>query len=524
MHPLAQQVQLARQAYARGEHARAVAICNRLMAQIGERSDLLNIKAVSLLAQGQVEDAEVSMRKALKHSPRDARLRLNAANIYKARSQHKLIKRCAHEAIRLAPRDAVVLYQSALLFRHCGDYPRALRAVERCLQIKPDFSHAWHLKGSTLFDLGKNGEAQSAFEKTVELDPTDIRALSALINIRGDRLDDQATVAMLERIQLNGASAADRASAAHALGKMYHHDGQYEAAFARFNTANTLAASSGPFNPDAWRHRIDHIITASAGPGVLTTTRGGGSQNLVFIVGMPRSGTTLCEHVLSANSGVLACGELATMENIEKAWVRRGVDPYRADLANRELEQASASYLASLPGNQHEYGLVTDKAPMNFERLGLIHRVFPQARFLHCLRHPLDTILSCYMQDFLSGLSFSYDLAHLAQVYVDHTRLMRHWMKLLPDLIHVVNYEQFVARQEAETRAMAAFLQLDFEDAMMTPHLQDRAVVTASNVQVRQAVYSSSIGRWKKYRPWLGSAITILQNEGILDPELNCLL
>ena len=515
---------MAKQAYARGEYTQAVRLCDQLAKRLGARDDLLNIKSVSLLALGRIEDAEIAIRKAIKLNPRIAGMHLNAASIYKALSLNKQVKRHALDAVRLAPKEAIVLYQAALLCRDCGDYPQALRIIDRCLQVQPGFSLGWHLKGSALMDLGEPEAAQTALEKSVQLEPRNIRALSALINLRGDSLADSDTVALLKQTQSMGASNADRASATFALGNMYRRDGQHDVAFTHYLKANALVAASKPFNLGAWEQKQVDVMRASSEPDALSSARGSSGANLVFIVGMPRSGTTLCEQVLSANSRVLACGELATMLHIENSLVRRKLDPYQGNLDKKEFEGAAAKYLSTLPKDYQKSQLVTDKAPMNLERIGLIHLIFPQARFLYCIRHPLDTILSCYMQDFQAGLIFAFDLEHITKVYIAHTQLMKHWIKLLPEQIHIVNYEQYIANQETKTREMAEFLQLDFEADMLTPHLKERAVVTASNLQVRQAVYSSSIGRWKNYQTELAAVITSLQNEGLLDTDLNSLL
>jgi tetratricopeptide (TPR) repeat protein len=494
-----------------------VAICNQLLARLGARDDLLNIKALALSAQGRSEAAVEAIRKALKLNPKVAGMHLNAAGIYKGQSRFKLAKRHAMEAIRLAPREPALLYQAALLLRDCRDYARALRTIERCLQVQPGFSQGWHLKGSALIDLGHIEAAQQALQKAVELDPDDVRALSSLVKIRGDQLDNRAVVAQLERIRTHAGKAMDRASAGFVLGKMHHRDGQYDAAFSLLQEANGLVAQSRPFDLGGWQRQVEHI--RQTGAGDLASPRSSGGGNLVFIIGMPRSGTTLCEQVLSANSNVLACGELAAMEHIEHGFTHRGVDPYRDSMNDKDLDGAADAYLSSLPGDYHAYQLVTDKAPMNFERVGMISRIFPGARFLYCTRHPLDTIFSCFMQDF-QALSFATGIEQITQVYIGHVRLMRHWMNLVPGKIRVVNYETYVADQQAATREMAGFLELDYEEGMMAPHLQERAVVTASNLQVRQAVYSSSIGRWNKYEKHLAPAIALLQKEKLLDADL----
>lgn len=512
---------MAKQAYAQGQHEQAVRLCDQLISRLGLRDDLLNIKALSLLALGRVEAAEVSMRKALKLNSRAAGMHLNAAGIYKSLSQNKQVKRHALEAVRLAPREAVVLYQSALFCRYCGDYSQALRIIDRCLQIQPEFSRAWQLKGSALTDLGKTEAAQTAMEQAVELDPGNVRALSTLINLRGDRLCDTKTVALLEQIRSTAASLADRASAAFSLANLYRNDRQYDVAFAHFLEANALVASNKPFDINSWEEKTRRTAEASGMPGILEPLKAGSGANLVFIVGMPRSGTSLCEQVLSANSHVLTCGELSTIENIEGSLARQGFNPYQSNPDRSQFERAASLYLSALPKNHGSFQLVTDKAPMNFEYIGLIHLLFPQARFLYCIRHPLDTILSCFMQDFHAGLVFASNLEWITRVYIAHAQLMKHWIKLLPGLIHTVKYEQYIEHQEAETHGMAEFLELDFQAAMLTPHLQERAVVTASNLQVRQAVYGSSIGRWKNYQTQLTGVIDMLQKAGLLDEELN---
>jgi len=516
-----QQIQLAKQAYARGQYASAVKICDQLAASLAKRDDLLNIKALSLLALGRVEAAEITIRQALKLNPRVAGMHLNAAGIYKALSLNKQVKRHVMEAVRLAPREARVLYQAALLLRDVGDYSQALRVIDRCVQMQPDFSHGWYLKGSILVDQGETKSALTALETSLELDPSNVRALSTLVSLRGDSTADVKTMERLRHIQSSGAAPKDRASAKFALAGMHDRDSQYEEAFTLYLEANAMVSAAQPFNPDAWEEAVADVLRASTVPGALKNSAGNSGDQLVFIIGMPRSGTTLCEQVLSAHPAVLACGELAAMAQIDSGFRRRGLDPYQTDLAAKEIERAANLYISVLPKDQHKYQCVMDKAPMNFERVGLIHRLFPKAQFIYCTRHPLDTILSCFMQDFQAGLIFASSLEHITRVYIAHTQLMRHWMSLIPGLIHSVNYEQYIANQEAETQRMADFLKLDFEQNMLNPHLQQRPVTTASNLQVRQAVYASSVGRWKNYQSQLSEVIALLQQADLLDAELN---
>lgn len=516
--------QNAKQAYSRGDFVQAVKGFDELLSQLGPRDDLLNMKALSLLAMGQLEAAGSAISKAIKLNPNMAGMHLNAARIYSGLSQTRQVKRHIKDAIQLSPREPSVLYQAALLSRECDDYAQAQRILDRCLQVKPDFALAWHLQGVTLIDLGEFDAAQTALENAVKMQPSNAKALSALIKLRGDRLADTETVILLEKIRTSQAPPADRGTATFSLANLYRREKQFEQAFELYEQANQLTATSRPYDADAWSKHIDALIAAtSPGPDYIPAEGSAGS-NLVFIVGMPRSGTSLVEQILSASPEVMACGELATMQHIEVSLYRQGVNPYANASANQKrskaLSAAAELYLAALPKDHHQFAAVIDKAPTNFERIGLIQQVFPSARFIYCQRHPLDTILSCYMQDFHAGLGFAFGLEKLTRMYVDQVRLMNHWQSVLPDSIYRLEYETLVNHLESQSRDLTDFLDIDFDEAMLTPHLQNRAVVTASNVQVRKPVYTSSVGNWKNYRSQLDACIQILQKHDILDEEL----
>jgi len=517
--PAHQLFQQAKQAYTQSNYAQALNLCNQLLSSMGKRDDLLNLKALSCLALGQLEDAEEAIRQALKINPRMAGMHLNAGRIYSGLSRNKLVRRHAREAFRQAPREPAVLYQAALLYRNCGDYGQAIRIIDRCLAIQPELSHGWQLKGSILTDVGDFEAAQVALEKSVSLPPGNARALSVLINIRGDRLADAHTVALLENIRSGAPSVADRATAAFSLADMHRREEHYDSAFELYREANEAMAATRPYDIEAWEHRNDKIIQITKGTGGLLAPAGAAGSNLVFIIGMPRSGTSLCEQVLSAHPGVLACGELSAMQNIESSLERKGIAPCslqsEPDSRPQELELAASHYLSALPKDHQKYSCVIDKAPMNFERVGFINQVFPGARFIYCDRNPLDTILSCFVQNFQAGLHFASSLENITRVYSTHVQLMRHWKDLLPQKIHRVSYESLVTDLESEARAMSDFLQLEFEPAMLQPHQQQRAVKTASNLQVRRPVYSSSIGNWKNYQTQLQGVIALLKEHGL---------
>ena len=517
--------QSAKQAYSSGDFDKAVSLCDQLLARLGQRDDLLNLKALSLLAADQTEAAAAAISAAIKINPKMVGMHLNAARIFLNLSLNKQAKRHIKEAIQLAPREPTALYQAALLSRECNDYSQAQRILDRCLQVKPDFALAWHLQGSTLIDLGRFEEAQQALEKSIELDPGNARAMSALLKIRGDTLEATASVKLLEAIINSNAPIADRGTATFSLANMYHRERQYDQAFDLFKAANAMAYSVRKFDLNAWNARIDGLINATGAAADFVPATGSSGANLLFIVGMPRSGTSLCEQILSASQDLMACGELTAMQNIENAFARQGLNPYQLLEQDRSpgkaLVNAGEVFLSALPKGHAKHRCVIDKAPMNMERIGMIQQMFPSAKFIYCQRHPLDTILSCYMQEFNRGLGHTFNLEMLTRVYADYVRLINHWTSIFPEQIFTLNYESLVNNLESDVLKMTQFLQLPFQADMLNPHLQDRAVGTASNVQVRKPVNSSSINRWKNYAGQLDVVIQILQSHDILDQDLN---
>jgi len=511
----------ARQAFAMGDHQRVAQLCQQLLRQVGPRADVLNLQGLALLNLGQTEAAAASLGQAVKREPARAELRLNAALAFEQLCDFRQAKRQALEAARLAPRAAPILYQAARTLRQCGDHARALRLVERLLQANPDHADAWHLKGSLHMDLGEFQPAEAAMERVVALEPLHARALSTLAELRRDTLENSATATMLEQVCATAPAPADRAAALFTLAGLAHRGGHHDEAFERYRQANALMAQSRPFDIDAWERSQQASLEDPDASRLATAGGGSRGANLVFVVGMPRSGTTLCEQALGAHPEVMACGEMQTMRVLDAGMRNRGI-VLAKDLLGLEaktLQAMAAHYLASLPAGHESFGRLVDKATMNFERIGFIHTLFPGARFVWMRRQALDTILSCWFQNFQAGLNWSFDLACTARVYVMHLRLMEQWRRLFPARILAVRYEELVDDLPGQAHALAEFLELDFHPAMLEPHRNPGKVMTASIQQVRKPVYRSSIDRWRPYRRHLQAVIRQLGAAGVPLPE-----
>ncbi len=252
-------------------------------------------------------------------------------------------------------------------------------------------------------------------------------------------------------------------------------------------------------------------------------SRGVASNRPVFIVGMPRSGTTLVEQILASHADVSGAGELPDIDQMAM-----GMDQYLGPSAAYpecldRLDQSACrrlgeSYLDRLRAVSSDALRVTDKSPTNFLYLGLVARILPQAQIIHCRRNPLDTCLSCYFNHFPQGNEFTNDLADLASYYADYQRLMAHWRKVLPIAILDVDYEALVSTPEPVIREMVLSLGLEWHPQCLEFYRTERAIHTASNVQVRQKLNSNSIDRWRVYEKHLGALIDALGTAAEHDP------
>jgi len=501
--------QQARQAFDNGQLESALSLSSRLISLAGPREEFLNIKSMSLMGLGRLQEASITLDRALKKNPRSPGLHLNAARIDLSLARRRSARRHALEAVKLAKDQAHVLYQAAIVCRQTDGQEQALRLVRRCQTLAPALVEAWHLEGSILIDQGEIEQAAGVLGKALTIKPDHAKSLADLSRITPDDQDqDGSTRATLLKTLTSVAQQArspwDRSSALFALADHKHRTGDHNRAAELYLEANATGATVRPFNMDRWEIKQRETLAHFADLVPLGEPGRGVGANLVFLVGMPRSGTSLAEQVVGAHPQVLACGELNTMHAVE----------LHSNEAAKD-EDKRRHYLAALPANHARFTHVTDKLPMNFERVGLIHQLFPGARFIHCRRHPLDTVLSCFQQDFQSGVRWAFTLDNIARVTIAERELMAHWQARLPDHVYALAYEQLVSDLPGQVAAIAAFLELEPDPAMLEPHRSKRSVATASRLQIRQPVYRSSVDKWRRYEDILTPVIEQFAAAGI---------
>jgi tetratricopeptide (TPR) repeat protein len=397
-----------------------------------------------------------------------------------------------------------------------GKLEEAEKELRRLLVLAPEGAWAHALLGQLLSDRGLFEEAARHLSQASEAFPAAFQQFAVTKRVtETDRpLVDRMRV-VAERSDLD---VMTRITILFGLGKAFDDLGEYAEAMQHYQEANRLRAMSARLDRAALASVYDGIIagfTAEAFARArqsLARPAHPGDDLPVFIVGMPRSGTTLVEQILSSHPAVAAGGELTFW------WERLG--GARRNFEAATLPEAAQDYRAELRAIGPQALRVTDKAPFNFEVLGLIRLALPDARVIHCRRHPVDTCLSIFFTDFRGRPDYAWDRGDLAFLYRQYERLMDHWRRVLPtDRFTEVEYETLIANCEAETRRLVAFCDLDWDDACLTPERNSRSVITASAWQARQPVYTTSVERWRRYEPWLGELGELLPGRKPANPS-----
>ena len=390
----------------------------------------------------------------------------------------------------------------------------AFNLVSKALAIQPDSPVFHHNIAYIHGALGRLTEAETHYRRSIALSPGYAEAYFNLSGSAKFTTDDPIIPNLETLLGHDGFSDRDRCFLHFAAGKIYDDIGDTDTAFAHYRAGN--AAKGAQTNPAYSRDYIDALIQVFDAEFLRSRAGiGSRSERPVFIVGMPRSGTSLAEQILASHGAVHGAGELADLDSIAKALPEHAAEPVSyprclTTLDGRHITGLADAFLRRLAEMAPAAERVVDKAPLNFRHLGLIALMLPAACVIHCRRDPLDTCLSCYFQNFARGQEYSFDLAELGRFYSDYRRLMDHWRAVLPLRIFELDYEDLVRRPEPVSRALVDFCGLDWDPACAQAHRTARSVRTASRWQVRQPIYGSSVGRARAYARHLGPLIDAL--------------
>jgi tetratricopeptide (TPR) repeat protein len=424
------------------------------------------------------------------------------------------------EALRLKPDLALAMSHLGNLLEEMGQPDAGCRLIESALNLAPDDFQVRTHYGIALVNQGKFDEAKAHFLKAVAIQPSFSPALFFLARDGKYHFTDEELARINELLRQDSLPLRDRINLHFALARGLDRSKDFDDAFwhcqqGNLNKSMLLHLQGNAFQPDAHAKFIAGLM-ATFQKAYFEQVGSFGSHNdlPVFIVGMPRSGTSLVEQILASHPAVFGAGEIRNLKQLAAelpAELGNSTDyPECLNQLNKETSaRLSERYLRGLRRLGGESLRVTDKVPMNFHHLGLIATLFPGAQVIHCQRDPHDVCWSCYFQNFRE-VPFSCDLRILGEYHRRYERLMAHWKQVLPLPILDVCYEELVDDVEKVSRKMIAFCKLPWHDSCLAFHKTQRSVRTASNMQVRQPTYSSSIGYWKNYAPHLGPLLEAL--------------
>ncbi len=491
-----------------GNYREAKQLCARVV-EAERHPAALSLAALVCANTGEHAESLAYLEEAVTRSPHDPALYNNLGNALHALGRTNESAQAYRRAIAIRPDYAEASYNLGNCYTEMNLPDQAIDAYLQAIRFRPHYAEAYQNLGQALLNQGRFPEAEGAFNRAIELAPLDGLAYSGLAKSRKFSSDDLLYIDKLETLfAQQGGQVSEPENWHYGLGKMNDDVGRYEQAFSHYSAANRIEQRQGKFDRERQRREVDQIIERFTPEFVREMAKDGDVSELpVFIVGMPRSGTTLVEQILSSHPDACGAGELTFWGGRDKG-LRAG------NYLRAEVKAAAVDYLALLRSFSSTALRVTDKMPLNFLHLGLIHVAFPQARIIHCRRNPVDTCLSIYFQKFERHHPYAQDLEDLAFFYGEYERLMTHWEKIFPaNVFTEIQYEDMVEDQEGQSRRLVEFCGLEWDERCLYYHSSQRMVKTASNWQVRQPIYKSSKERWRNYQGFIGPLMALLEGE-----------
>lgn len=428
---------------------------------------------------------------------------------------------CLQHANKLSPKDLTVLDKLGEAYTGLGNIDFALKSYDQALLLNPSHINSLIGKGQTYLELGESSKAIEIGQKVFQIDNSKPHGLLLLSRSRKSKSNDGLLESLLPFTKNEQLDKETKIAVNFALGKLHDDQNCFHEAFKYYLTGNAIKNSQLNYSPASDTEAFDNTINFFDKSFFTEHQHLGTNSNLpIIIVGMPRSGTTLTEQIISSHPEVIGAGEVVFWGKSSSALPLRinSSKPYPEciqDLTNTQTKEITHIYESSLikiAGPRTNAKHITDKMPHNFLSLGLIAVLFPQIKIIHTKRNPIDTCLSIFFQNFNESHSYAFNLQNLGHHYKQYARIMRHWHEVLPGRIMDIHYEDTISDPEYWSRKLIEHIGLEWDDACLAPHKLERTVKTASHWQVRQPIYKTSVQRWKNYEPFLGDLIDALKD------------
>jgi tetratricopeptide (TPR) repeat protein len=471
------------------------------------KEDPFDAAAVRMLAElaariGRWRDAENLLRRAVELAPGWTAAKANLALVLGRMGRPAEALELLDDIFETEPDDVGHWNLKAATLGRLGDFEQAIQLYEGVLERNPQLPRVWLSYGHMLKTVGRQADGIAAYRRAIAQEPTLGDAWWSLANLKTVKFDEADRSAMREALDSPNLGDEDRFHLDFALGKAMHDAGRTGEAFEHYSKGNALRLKSQPYRPEEITSTVDRSIALFTADAFAERPGGCDAPDPIFIIGMPRAGSTLIEQILSSHSQVEGTSELPDLPLLTR---KPGPYPKGILEASAEERRAIGKEYLKRAGVQRrtDRPCFIDKLPNNWLYVPFIHLVLPNAKIIDARRHPLGCCLSNFRQHFARGQAFTYDLEHVGRYYADYVRLMAHVDEVLPGRIHRVIYERMVDDTETEVRQLLEYCELEFEPGVLEFYKTDRAVRTASSEQVRQPIYRQATEEWRSYEPHL---------------------
>ena len=517
--PERKKLALAAEHHKAGRHKEAEKLYRELLRENPNNVDAMRMLAGIAASRSFAEEAESLFRRAISLAPDFALAHLDLGMLLQEQHRYSEAIECFAKTAALQPKSPKPHFLLGSILSLSGKTTSALKAYKHTLKLQQKHPSALLGLGHTLKTLGQQQEAIDAYRDCIRLKPDNGEVYWSLANLKTYKLSSNDIEIMEATISNNDdLSDQSRVNFLFALAKAKEDEGKFGEAWDYYGKGNKIQRGLEHYDPVQTEVTNDSLIQVFSKEFIQNNKEVGNQDSSpIFVVGLPRSGSTLVEQILASHSMVEGTAELPYLGRVATSLNRNRADGVNYPQAIRELETIHLQVLGQNYLDHAKFHRETDrpifidKNPNNFPSIGLINSILPNAKIIDVRRYPIDSTLSCYRQLFAKGQTFVYDLTDIGEYYLQYQRMMDHWDDVLPGRVHMVQYEEMVMGFEQQVRDLLEYCELPWEDSCLNFYKTDRPVRTASSEQVRQPVYRKSVHFWRNYEDKLGELTEILE-------------
>lgn len=518
LNPIRKKLAIAAEHYKDGRPAQAQAIYHEVLNRFPDHVDALRMMGMMALAESRVDDAERYLRRAVENAPDFTGAIIDLGTALKDQNRYEEAIDQFRHAIRLEPDNVRATFLLASTLAPSALTYEAIEAYKRTLELRPKHGGAYLGLGHVLKTVGRQEEAIEAYRECIRIRPENGATYWSLANLKTYRLDADDIAEMIKQLKNDDVAQESRVNFLFALAKATEDSGEFDDAWQYYADGNAERRVMEYYDPVHTETLNDSIIRVFDKEFLADDNiQGDPDPAPIFVIGLPRSGSTLIEQVLASHSQVEGTAELPYVGHATASLNLNRADGINYPEAVRELgpdnwKSLGQVYLSTAQMHRTEgTPHFVDKMPNNFPAVGFIHKMLPNAKIIDARRQPLDTCFSCYRQLFARGQTFTYDLTDIGEYFIEYQRVMDHWHEVLPGRVLTVQYEEVVQDFDTQVRRILDYCGLPFEQACVRFYETDRPVRTASSEQVRQPVSTKSVNFWRNFENHIDELVDVLE-------------